>query len=121
MASPQVLERVGVASADLVAAVTQNDELNLIVALTAKQLGARKVAARVFNPSYFEETRIAYRNVLGIDLIIAPHILTARVRVSSSRLSHRRHGFSAGSDRSRRHCVDGRVAVCSGIRDCRGA
>jgi trk system potassium uptake protein TrkA len=77
VASPQVLERVGVASADLVAAVTQNDELNLIVALTAKQLGARKTAARVFNPAYFEETRIAYRNILGIDLIIAPHILTA--------------------------------------------
>lgn len=77
VASAQVMERVGVSSADLVAAVTQNDELNLIVALTAKQLGANKTAARVFNPAYFEETRIAYRNILGVDLIIAPHILTA--------------------------------------------
>ncbi len=76
-ASPQVLESVGVRSSDLVAAVTQSDEVNLIVALTAKQLGAKKTAARVFSPTYFEGARIAYRNLLGIDLIITPHVLTA--------------------------------------------
>ena len=67
--SPPVLESVGVKKADLVAAVTQSDEVNLIVALTAKQLGAAKTAARVFNPTYFEGARIAYRNLLGIDLL----------------------------------------------------
>jgi len=68
-ASPQVLENVGVRSADLVAAVMQSDEVNLIVALTAKQLGAKRTAARVFNRTYFEGARIAYCNLLGIDLI----------------------------------------------------
>lgn len=76
-ANTQVLERAGVRGADLVAAVTQSDEVNLIVALTAKQLGAHKTAARCYSPTYLEGARIAYRNLLGIDLIIAPHILTA--------------------------------------------
>ena len=34
-------------SADLVAAVTNHDEMNLIAALAAKQLGAKHVVARV--------------------------------------------------------------------------
>lgn len=76
-ASTQVLERAGVRGADLVAAVTQSDEVNLIVALTAKELGAHKTAARVFDATYLEGTKVSYHNILGIDLIIAPHILTA--------------------------------------------
>jgi trk system potassium uptake protein TrkA len=48
-ASPQILEMAGVAHADLVAAVTNSDEVNLIAAGTAKQLGAVRSAARVYN------------------------------------------------------------------------
>ncbi len=76
-ANPQVLEKAGVRGADLVAAVTQSDEVNLIVALTAKELGAKKTAARVYDPTYLEGTKVSYHNILGIDMIIAPHILTA--------------------------------------------
>ena len=38
-ASPRVLDRAGVADADLVAAVTNSDEVNQIPAVTAKELG----------------------------------------------------------------------------------
>jgi trk system potassium uptake protein TrkA len=76
-ASPQVLEVAGAPKAHLVAAVTENDEVNLIAAVTARQLGAWKTAARVYNQAYHGGGRIEYRNILGIDLIISPQTLTA--------------------------------------------
>lgn len=76
-ASPHVLEMAGAAHADLVAAVTENDEVNLIAAGTAKQLGAHRTAARVYNRAYFGEDKVKYRNLLGIDLIISPQSITA--------------------------------------------
>ncbi|MDA0748627.1 MAG: Trk system potassium transporter TrkA [bacterium] len=76
-ASPQVLEIAGAPEADLVAAVTNSDEVNLIAAVTARQLGARRTAARVYNQAYHGGGKIEYRNILGIDLIISPQSLTA--------------------------------------------
>lgn len=76
-ASPQILEIAGSSQAHLVAAVTDSDEVNLIAAVTAKQLGAKQTAARVYNQAYHGGTRIEYRNILGIDLIISPQSLTA--------------------------------------------
>jgi trk system potassium uptake protein TrkA len=76
-ASPPILERAGAAHADLVAAVTANDEVNLIAAVTARQLGARLTAARVYNQAYHGGGKIEYRNLLGIDLIISPQSLAA--------------------------------------------
>lgn len=76
-ASPQVLEQAGAANANLVAAVTNSDEVNLIAAVTARQLGARQTAARVYNRAYHGGGRIEYRNILGIDLIISPQSLAA--------------------------------------------
>jgi len=76
-ASPQVLEKAGAARADLVAAVTHSDEVNLIAAVTARQLGAKRTAARVYNRAYHGGGKIEYRNILGIDLIISPQTLAA--------------------------------------------
>ena len=52
-ASPQVLDAAGASRAHLVAAVTNDDEVNLIAAATARQLGARRTAARVYNEAYY--------------------------------------------------------------------
>jgi len=76
-ASPQVLEIAGASEARVVAAVTDSDEVNLIAAATAHQLGTARVAARVYNQAYLGGGRIQYRNLLGIDLIIFPQSLTA--------------------------------------------
>lgn len=76
-ASPRVLDRAGVADADLVAAVTNSDEVNLISAVTAKELGASLSAARVYNQAYHGGEKVEYRNLLGIDLIISPQALAA--------------------------------------------
>ena len=45
-ASQDILDKAGVANADLVVAVSDHDEVNLIAALAAKQLGADQVIAR---------------------------------------------------------------------------
>ena len=49
--SPQVLEKAGIASTDVVAAVTGADETNLVVSTLAKmEFGVPRVVARVNNP-----------------------------------------------------------------------
>ena len=47
---PSVLERAGVAACDAVAAVTGDDEDNLVVAMLAKHFSDAKVYARVNHP-----------------------------------------------------------------------
>ena len=76
-ASPQILELAGAGRADLVAAMTDKDEVKLIACVTARQLGAKKTAARVYNQVYLVGEKIEYQNILGIDLIISPQTLTA--------------------------------------------
>ena len=55
-ASETLLKVAGVARADLVVAVTNHDEMNLIAALAAKQLGAKHVVARVQGTAWSEWT-----------------------------------------------------------------
>jgi trk system potassium uptake protein len=76
-ASPRFLEGAGVADADLLCAVTQSDEVNLIAALAARQLGARRTVARVRNDEYFNPEQSLARDVLGIDFVIHPERATA--------------------------------------------
>lgn len=50
--SPDVLEQAGVLRADIVIAVTGNDEVNLVVSMLAKmEYGVGRVVARVNNPA----------------------------------------------------------------------
>lgn len=76
-ASPRFLRDLGVGDADLFCAVTQSDEVNLIAALSAHQLGAGRTVARVRDPEYFGEDPSLARNVLGIDFVVNPELATA--------------------------------------------
>jgi len=76
-ASPAVLEEAGVTTADLVIAVTEMDEFNIVSCLIAKQYGVPKTVARVRNPEYVETTQRSSRFSLGIDMIINPERVTA--------------------------------------------
>ncbi|RMH70808.1 MAG: Trk system potassium transporter TrkA [Gemmatimonadetes bacterium] len=75
--SPKVLQAANVHQADLLVAATSDDEVNMLASLTAKQLGARKAIARVSGSDYLEGNRGVYYDYLGIDLLLAPEILTA--------------------------------------------
>jgi trk system potassium uptake protein TrkA len=76
-ASPRFLEGAGVGGADLLCAVTQSDEVNLIAALAARQLGAARTVARVRDAEYFGHEQSFAHNVLGIDFVIHPERATA--------------------------------------------
>ena len=51
----------GVDEAELVIAVTAQDELNLLCCLIAKKIGAKHTIARVRNPEYAEELSADFR------------------------------------------------------------
>jgi trk system potassium uptake protein TrkA len=76
-ASPRLLREVGAGSVDLLAAVSDSDEANIIAALGARQLGARTTVARVRDPDFFGGDEAFARDVLGIDFVIDPDRATA--------------------------------------------
>lgn len=76
-ASYSVQIEAGIELADLIIAVTESDELNLLCCTIAKKVGDCAAVARVRNPDYSEE--LGYlREQLGISLIINPELETAR-------------------------------------------
>lgn len=76
-ASPRFLREVSAGQADLLVAVTQRDETNVIAALAGHQLGARRTVARVRDPDYFGPEESFARDELGIDFLINPERATA--------------------------------------------
>jgi trk system potassium uptake protein TrkA len=75
--SVKVLEDAGIKYADMVVAVTELDELNIVACLIAKQYGVKKTVARVRNPDYVGAEQAA-NSFLGIDLVINPERVTAQ-------------------------------------------
>lgn len=70
-ASFSVQNEAGVEQADLLIAVTQSDELNLLCCLIAKKAGNCHTIARVRNPVYVKELPYI-RDELGLSMIINP-------------------------------------------------
>lgn len=66
-----------VKTADLVMALTNSDEINVLACLVAKKIGAPNTIARVRNPDYRKQI-LAMREELGISMILNPEVETAR-------------------------------------------
>jgi trk system potassium uptake protein TrkA len=74
--SPQILEQIGAAKADLVVAVLHADEDNLVVCRMAKHhFHVRRVIARVNNP----RNEWLYTKAWGVDVAISQVHLTSKV------------------------------------------
>ena len=67
----------GIEETDLIIAVTDSDELNLLCCTVAKRVGKCAAIARVRTPDYCEETGYL-REQLGLALIINPELEAAR-------------------------------------------
>ncbi len=79
-ASARVLRAAGCANADLIVAVTNQDETNLVAALTARHLGTRRSVARVQGADWVDiggEDGVAM-GLLGVDAVFNPRVLAAR-------------------------------------------
>jgi trk system potassium uptake protein len=76
------LSHIGVAEADVVAAVTGDDEDNLVISLLAKQeFAVPRVVARVNNP----KNEWLFNENWGVDVAVStPHLLTALVEEAVS-------------------------------------
>lgn len=77
-ASQEILDAAGVARADLVVAVSNHDEVNLIAALAAKQLGAKTVVARAQGNEWATWTEGIRYGLLGVDVVINPRVLVGQ-------------------------------------------
>ncbi len=75
-ASYMVMRDAGIEYADLMIAVTGNDELNLLCCLIAKKAGNCNTIARVKNPIYRKEISFI-KEELGLSLVVNPEELTA--------------------------------------------
>lgn len=77
-ASYSVQMEAGIEYTDLIIAVTDSDELNLLCCTVAKRVGNCAAIARVRTPDYSEEA-LYLREKLGLALIINPELETAKV------------------------------------------
>ena len=72
-ASPAALEAAGVAKTDMVIAVTDEDEVNLVISLLAKEYGVATTIARARNPEFSKSSFLQSGGRLGIDHLINPN------------------------------------------------
>lgn len=75
-ATRTVLKEAGVDETDLLIAVTESDELNLLCCTIAKRSSRCKAIARVINPIYHSEAEYL-RNELGLAMVINPEFAAA--------------------------------------------
>ncbi len=71
-----IQREANVEGADLVIALTRNDELNVFACLVAKRLGVKNTVARVRNPAYRKQIA-EMKDDLGISMVVNPELETA--------------------------------------------
>lgn len=76
-ASINILMEAGIKTADILVAVTESDELNLLCCLIAQKTGHCHTIARVRNPLYSKEINFI-KERLGISMIINPEYAAAQ-------------------------------------------
>ncbi|MBR6636035.1 MAG: Trk system potassium transporter TrkA, partial [Phascolarctobacterium sp.] len=67
-----LLTEEGVSEADVVVCITEDDKLNLLLALLAKHLGAKKTIVRVARNEYIE-----LMEKVGVDVVLSSRLLSA--------------------------------------------
>ncbi|MFP4382367.1 MAG: Trk system potassium transporter TrkA [Candidatus Sumerlaeia bacterium] len=76
-ASPEVLERAGIRESQLLLALTNSCEVNMLAAFIAKQMGVSKTVVRTRAAWSMDTSKVDLRSSLNIDLLLNPELLTA--------------------------------------------
>ena len=76
--SIQVLKNADVRRTELVITAHNDGRLNLLTALLAKRLGAKKCIAKVNDPDYLTEESKRHFKDLGIDYLVSPELIAAK-------------------------------------------
>ena len=74
-ASPVLLKDAGISEAELIIAVTNSDEINMLACQIADRYGVETKIARVSNPHYFSEESGLTPQDFGINLLVNPEHL----------------------------------------------
>lgn len=80
-ASHRILTDAGVARKDIVAAMTNDDEVNLLACMIAKKMSKAVTIARVRNPELTEDDFALTHAEMGVDYVIHPEKETANAIV----------------------------------------
>lgn len=76
-ASTKVLDQAGAQGTDMIAAVTDTDEVNIVACVTAKTLGIARRVARVKDMDYHAELTGRSLRQAGVDIMINPDLAAA--------------------------------------------
>jgi len=76
-ASAAALESAGVNNADMLIAVTDLDEVNIIACILASQYGVPRIVCRIRNPEHMDENYGLNPSKLGINSVINPEQVAA--------------------------------------------
>ncbi|NMB96843.1 MAG: Trk system potassium transporter TrkA [Clostridiaceae bacterium] len=74
----EALKEAEINTYDLIIAVTDSDETNIVICALAKKLGCKKAIARIRNPEY-AKNREFVKSAMDIDYIINPELAIAKV------------------------------------------
>ncbi len=74
--SPTILEEAGVKDADMVLAVTNSDEINMVVCMLSHSYGAKTKIARIRNPEFNNKQPALHKNGFHIDHLVNPEKIT---------------------------------------------
>ena len=77
-ASAQVLEKAGIKTADMLIAVSDHDEMNMLACAVAHAFGVATTVARVRSEAYTVHHRSLYRDAMHINLLINPDEVAAQ-------------------------------------------
>ncbi len=75
-ANAQLLIDAGIKEADMVLAMTGDDEANILICIIASRLGVRQTMARVSNPEYIDSP-VQERKEIGVGYMICPELVMA--------------------------------------------
>ena len=73
----EILAAADAANTDLIIAVTDKDELNMVTCFLARQAGVKSAVARVRAPGYSDLNNSQALDALGVDMLINPERVTA--------------------------------------------
>jgi trk system potassium uptake protein len=76
--NPEILRAAGIDKAEMVVAVTSQDEVNLVCCLVGKQAGVARTVCRLEDPDLRSRKQVALHEAMGVDLIIDPDFETAQ-------------------------------------------
>ncbi len=75
--SPELLKKADIDQTDVIAALTNSDEVNIFSCQLAKKAGSPITIARVRNPEFTENSELFSKKEFGVDYVLQPELLTA--------------------------------------------